>query len=52
METTLSGSCQDQNKLCQFTNWGQIAAKVITERVLNREHKRHAGNVLGGGQEN
>ena len=35
-----------QNKLCQFINWGQIAATVITERVLNREQKRHAGYVL------
>ena len=25
-----------QNKLCQFINWGQIAATVITERALNR----------------
>ena len=40
-----------QNKLSQFINWSQIAATVITERVMNREHKRHAGNVLGG-QEN
>ena len=41
-----------QNKLCQFINWGQLAATVIIERVMNREHKCHAGNVLGGGQEN
>ena len=41
-----------QNKLSQFINWSQIAATVITERVMNREHKLHAGNVLRGGQEN
>ena len=41
-----------QNRLCEFINWEQISATVITERVIHREHERHAGNVLGGGQEN
>ena len=40
-----------QNKLCEFINWSQIAVTVITERVMNRGHKRHADKVLGGGEE-
>ena len=41
-----------QNKLSQFINWGQIAATEITEKVMTREHKSHAVNVLATGQEN